>query len=108
MITTDQVQKALDYLKSTDQEAARAKALVEALQESRKSVKAQCFLESDGKSNQAKEAEAYSNPMYLAHLEKLENAIMDFETLKNRRKSAELQIMLFSTTFKYQQQGNIY
>lgn len=107
MINFNDAEKALGYLKSTDEEAARAKARLEALQEARKSVKAQLFLESDEKSAAAKEQSAYSDEMYIEHLKKIEDAVYDFEILRNRRKAAELQISLWMCVQKNQQQGNV-
>lgn len=98
--------KALNYLKSTDIAAAKAKCLYEALDDQKKTVLAIVFMAAKGGAGErAKNAEGSEE--YILHLDKLHNARLDFETLRNKRKSAELQIEMWRSVNSNQRKGNI-
>lgn len=69
MITDDEVQKALDYLRDEADNAAQARADRLYLEQYRKSLKARLKIESNAPSDAAKENDAYAHPDYLALLD---------------------------------------
>ena len=75
MITDDDIEKAVDYLRDNAPKAAKAKAERIYMEEYRKVVKAQIMRENDDKALGAQEAIAYSDPRYQKHLEVMRDAI---------------------------------
>lgn len=107
MIGFEDAEKALGYLKHTDTEAARAKTYAAALDDMKKKVLAMMYnnLKEGSASDRLKKAEG-SN-YYHAHLEKLRAANEEWEILRNRRKSAELQIEMWRSVNSNQRKGNV-
>jgi len=105
----EQAEKALNYLASTDEEHANAKALLGALQEQRKTIKAMVYLQhiERGKGQGVSEQEAYNSEEYREHLEKIQNAEADYQLLQNKRKRADLTIEMFRTYSANQRRGNV-
>ena len=98
--------KAIEYLKSTDEEAARAKANLELLQDQKKTVDAVQFVNAEG--GQGERAKiALASDEYSEHLEKINDAVFTFELIRNRRKAAELQIEMWRSINSNQRKGNI-
>lgn len=92
MITDDDIEKALDYLRDNGRKAAKAKAERIYMVEYRKVVKAQLMRDSDDKALGAQEATAYSDPRYTAHLKVMRDAIEEDEYFDWMRVSAEAKI----------------
>lgn len=99
--------EAMDYLAKTDLPCAKAKALVEFLAESRKSVKADLYLSAAGSSSAEREQMAYADDAYKDHLEKYQAAIYDYELMRNRRERAKLIVEVWRTKQANQRKGNI-
>ena len=89
MITDDRLTKALKYLAETDEPAAKAKALMEGLGEQRKTVKSIGFLDATGTAGE-REAQAYTTAQYIELQGKYENAIYEFEAMRNKRTTESL------------------
>lgn len=106
-ISDDRLHKALLYLASTDIDAAKARGRAEGLAEQRKSIKAMLMLESTEKTGPMKESSAYAHRRYLDHLELLENAIIDYETLKLKRQTESLIVEVWRSTQANKRAGNI-
>ena len=106
MIDDTRLEKAVQYLVDTDAECAKAKALVVGLEEQRKTVKSIEFLKAEGTMAE-KEAIAYSSTAYREHIEKLENATAEYETLRNRRLTASLIIEVWRTEAANKRSGNL-
>ena len=106
MISDDDVQKAIDYLKSTDEPHAKARAEYNALSELRKTTRAFCFGEAKGGVKE-REMAAECHPDYVAHIERIKVAEIHFHELHNRRKRAELTVDLYRTICANQRRGNI-
>ena len=106
MISDQNVQKAVDYLASTDEEHARARAEYHALSELRKTTRAFCFSELTGGVKE-REMGAECHPSYIAHIEKIKQAEIEFHLLHNKRKRAELTIELYRTCSANVRKGNI-
>ena len=100
------VEKALDYLVATDEEAAKAKALMSFIEDKKKTVKATEMVKKDGAIS-GREMEAFASAPYLAVCEEYRDAVYDYELLRNRRKSAELVVEVWRTESANQRRGNI-
>lgn len=100
------VEKAIDYLVATDEEAARAKALMSFIEDKKKTVKATEMVKKDG-SIAAREMEAIASGAYLEVCEEYRDAVYDYELLRNRRKSAELVVEVWRTESANQRRGNV-
>ena len=75
MISDDDIEKALDYLRDNAAKAAKSKAERIYMEEYRKTVKGQIMRENDDKPLGAQEAIAYADPRYKQHLEAMREAI---------------------------------
>lgn len=75
MITDDDIEKALDYLRDRAPIAAKAKAERIYMEEYRKTVKAQIMRENDNRALGAQEAIAYADARYTQHLKAMREAI---------------------------------
>lgn len=106
MITEEVAEKCLKFLGDTDEKAARAKALVEGLSEQRKTYKAIAFQKLEGSATE-KAVICYKDEEYKAHLEKLETAIYEYETLRNKRITADLTIRMWQSCNANRRTGNV-
>lgn len=102
----EDAQRAVDFLKDTDIAHAEARANLSALQELRKTAKSFAFNAAEGAVG-AREAIAYTDDDYLAHIEKIRVAEIEFHTLHNKRKRAELTVELYRTFSANTRRGNI-
>ena len=100
------VELAVKYLASTDESHARARAEYNALSELRKTVRAFCFEESKGGVAERTMA-AERHPDYVAHIEKIKQAEIEFHTMHNKRKRAEITVELYRTMAANSRKGNI-
>lgn len=100
------VHTAVNYLASTDVSHAAARAEYHALSEMRKTVRAFCFVEGSGGVKE-REMAAECHPDYVAHIEKIKQSEIEFHTLTNKRKLAELTVDLYRTYAANVRKGNI-
>lgn len=98
--------QALGYLADTDENYARAKALVDGLEETKKTVKAAAFLRASGAQGERSE-KAYNSPEYRNHLTLLENAILELELLRAKRTTEALYIEVWRSLQSARKQGVI-
>ncbi len=105
-ITQDRAEKAITYLAETDVDCARAKALLEGLTRQEKTVKAVAFLSAEGKVAE-RTARAESCAEFTGHSRKIEDATLDFETLRNRRNTAAMVIEMWRSLNANQRRGNV-
>ncbi len=105
-MNNDDVELAVKYLASTDESHAKARAEYNALSELRKTVRAFCFEESKGGVAERTMA-AERHPDYVAHIEKIKQAEIEFHLLHNKRKRAEITVDLYRTMAANQRKGNI-
>jgi hypothetical protein len=106
MITECDAAKHLKYLISTDEEAGRLKALVDALDGKRKIVRAVEFLKVEG-SAAVREQMALSSKSYVEHMSKLESAQYDYEIIKAKRLTSVTAIEMWRSVNSNQRKGNI-
>lgn len=91
-VNREAMEKALDFLSSTDVDFARAKTLYDGLSLQRKTVKANCFIRAGEGSAASKEQTAYQMPDYVMHLQKVETANLEYLTLLAQRSTAVILI----------------
>lgn len=92
MITEEEVEKAIDYLRDTAVEAAQARADRIYLEEYRKSLKAMIMSEFAGLAIGAQERQAYRDQRYVDHLEALKQAVFADEKIRFMRVAASAKI----------------
>lgn len=87
MITDDEAEKAVDWMRDNALKAAKARAERAYIEEFRKVLKAQIMREGT-EALGAQEARAYSDPRYMKHLEALRAAVEQDEYLRFMREAA--------------------
>lgn len=105
-ISDANVEKAIAYLAETDELHARARAEYNALSELRKTVRAFCFQDAKGGVAERQMA-AECSPDYIEHIEKIKVSEIEYHTMHNKRKRAELTVELYRTTSANQRRGNL-
>lgn len=106
MITQEDAEKALNYLKDTDIEAARLRSRYMALDDLKKTVLAAQYEKQQGSAADKTQA-ALNSFEYSQHLEAISDAFCAWERVRNQRKSAELQIEMWRSINSNQRRGNI-
>ena len=92
ILTDEDIEKAVEYLKNNSQKAAKCKAERIYLEEYRKSLKALIMKEHLDKSVSAQEREAYADSRYINHLKAIKIAIEQDEKQRFLRVSCEAKI----------------
>jgi len=105
-ITDKRVETAIKYLASTDESHARERANYHALEQLRKTVRAQCFGDAKGGVKE-REMAAECDPIYIEHIERIKQAEFEFHHTHNKRKLAELTVEMYRTMSANQRKGNI-
>ena len=86
-ISQEKMESAMMFLAETDIPAAKAKGKVKALDQYGRTVKAFGFLEATGTVAE-REAKSYTTDKWKQHIDNVEQAVIDAETLDNQRASA--------------------
>lgn len=97
MITDDEAEKAVDFLRDNARKAAQATANRRYMEEYRKVLKASLMRESPKESLGAQEALAYSHEHYERHLQAMRTAIEDDEYHKWMMTAAEAKVSAWQT-----------
>ena len=97
MITTDQVEAAVDWLRDNAKAAGRARANREHLDNYSKVVKSRLMGERLSEPVNAREQHAYGHSEYEKHLEGLRVAIEEDEAMRWLMKAAEAKIEVWRT-----------
>ena len=106
MIDYNDAEKALEFLKSCDVEFARRKALYEGLDDQKKTVEALAFMKAEGSAAERSQR-AKASDMYQDHIKDLHDARLEFETMRNQRQTAVLQIDMWRSVNSNMKKGNI-
>ena len=106
MINYNDAETALNYMVNTDEDFARAKTLQDALYEQKKTIQALEFLKASGSAAERTQ-KALASEVYQDHLKKIENAQLDFETLRNKRTSNSSIIEMWRSVNSNQRKGNV-
>ena len=86
-ISQDRMEAAMMFLAETDIPAAKAKGKVKALDQYGRTVTAVGLLEATGTVAE-REAKSYASDKWKQHIDNVEQAVIDAETLDNQRASA--------------------
>ena len=98
MIFTDkQAQHAFDYLKSSEEPHAQAKADLEAIKKHEKALVAKLKLQSSEKTSAAKDDEAYASTEYETWEAGMKEAQYNFSLIENKRDGAMTCLDLWRT-----------
>lgn len=92
MISEQDVEAAVDYLRDNAEDAAKCRAERIYMEEFRKSLKAMIMKENSEATVSAQERDAYADPRYMKHLEALRVAVMRDEKQRFMRVAAEAKI----------------
>lgn len=92
MVTDEDVEKALDYLRDSAVDAAQTRANRIYMEEFRKSLKALIMKEHADLPVSAQEREAYSDDRYIQHLQAMQTAVKQDEKNRFLRIAAEAKI----------------
>ncbi|MEK9767800.1 MAG: hypothetical protein VW683_02665 [Betaproteobacteria bacterium] len=92
MISEDEVEKAVDFLRDSATKAAKARAERIYLEEFRKSLRSIIMKEHMDATVSAQEREAMADPRYVQHLEAMKIAIQRDEDIRFMRVAAEAKI----------------
>lgn len=108
MISDEEIDKAVDWLRDNATKAAQARASRVYVEEYRKSLKAQIMAEHQDKPLGAQEREAYSDERYIAHLDAIREAVEADERMRWLYVSAQAKIEAWrSFQANYRIQGKI-
>lgn len=99
-------EKALEYLAQTDLAIAQAKSLMIGLDEQRKTIEADEFLKNEGSAAERKQR-ALASESYCHHIEAYKDSVLTYETLRNRRLTATLQIEMWRSVNSARNKGQI-
>jgi hypothetical protein len=97
VISDDDIEKAVDYLRNNATKAAKAKAERIYMVEYRKVAKSQIMRENDAKAIGVQEAIAYSDPRYVQHLKVMRDAIEEDVYHEWMMKAADAKIEAWRT-----------
>jgi collagenase-like PrtC family protease len=106
VIDQQRAEKALDYLAHTDEVCAKAKSYMQGLEKQEKTLLAVEILKVEG-TQQHKEATARVTESYRNWTKQYEEAVYDFEVLRNRRTTAELLIEFWRSLNANRRGGNV-
>lgn len=102
------VEECLNNLAATDEAHAKAKALMKGLEFQIKTVEATEMLKSQQSSAADRQAEARASSSYINIIQKYQDAVLDFETLNNQRKTWEMGFSYWqSVNANRRQAGNV-
>lgn len=104
IITEQQLERALEFLASTDEPQAHQKADVERAEILRKRVRAKVFLTAEG-SVEARRATAETSPETAAADDDYIAALVKYEGTKAKRERADIVVRVFQTLSANRRQG---
>ena len=97
MITDDEAERAVDFLRDSAEKAACARAERAFTEEYRKSMKALIMSNHNEGSIALQERVAYSDEKYIAHLGAIRDAVFKDELMRAQREAAHAKIMAWQT-----------
>lgn len=97
MITDEEVEKALDWMRDNSTKAAHARADRAYVEEFRKVLKGQIMRENASLALGAQEAMAYADPRYEQHLKAIKEAVYEDERLRFMFTAAQAKVDAWQT-----------
>lgn len=108
MISEERLSKALTYLAETDEKAAKAKGYMLGLDRQTKTIEGILFVQMPNDMTVAeKNSRVQASNQLKEHNEKYVNAVVDFETVKNKRETENLVIEVWRSLNASRRKGNI-
>jgi len=107
MISAEKRDASLEYLVSTDEKIAEAKAVMISVENQKKSIIAIQTLQSDLKSQGLREHDAYTTKEYWQWRDKYRDAVYEYEIIRNKRVTATLIVEIWRSEFSARKQGMI-
>lgn len=106
IVTEEEIQKAVNYMKNTDEPDAAAKGVLSKLEDNKKTILAIEFLKYNGSAAEClKRAEA--SEAYRLNLDLIGNAVYDYQVIRNRRSTATTIIDIWRSENANRRTGNI-
>lgn len=105
-VTVERMEKALRYLAETDIECANKKGVYEGLLDQRKTVIAIEFSFAKGGA-ELRKMHAYASDTYTDHMAKVNIALVEYESLRNKRRTEELVIDVWRSVNSSRNKGQI-
>lgn len=107
MISQERMEKGLTYLAETDEDYAKAKALVEGMKEILKIKKSQLFLKLAAKTQGEREHQAVAHPEYSFEVGRYQEAVKGMELLRAKRTTETLLIDAWRSVNANRNKGNV-
>ena len=108
MIEEERLTKALEYLAKTDESCARAHALMIGIDRQTKTIEGQLFIQMPPEMKVAeKDARVFASQTWVDHNEKYQNAVADYEIMRNRRDTAALIVEVWRSENANRRKGNL-
>ena len=106
MISEERVERAVEFIRDHADELGLYIGMCKGLEQKRKVVHGQAFLESQGTVAE-REAKAYSSALFKACADEIQNAWADKETLSIKLKAAELTIDVWRSQNSAKNRGHV-
>ena len=106
MISEERVERAVEFIRDHSEELGRLIGACKGLEQRRKAVHGQAFLEAQGTVAE-REARAYSSDIFKACAEEIQNAWADKETLAIKLKAAEITIDVWRSQNSVANRGHV-
>lgn len=103
-ITEERLMQALDYLASTDEMIAQAKSYMDALNDQKKTIKAEEYLKCTGTQGDKTE-KAFNSVAYRCLLDRIKDATYNYEILRNKRQTQSLIVDVWRSLNSARKQG---
>lgn len=107
MISDERVEKSVTYMVGTDEGFAMAKSYMVGLEKQEKTILGMAILNSEQSGQQAKEAEARNSEAYTKWRKDYEDAVFNFEIVRNKRHSETLVVDCWRSFNSNKKKGNI-
>ena len=104
MITEEQAEKAVLYLRDSAKEYGQSRGYVAYCEGNLRRVKSMELLSSEGSLGE-REAKAYASDSYLTALQELQNATAEYEILKSKREAASIACDVWRSMNSTKKQG---
>ena len=106
MISEERVEKAVEFIRDHADQLGKLVGVCKGLEQRRKVVHGQNFLEADGTVAE-REAKAYSSDGFSLITEEIENAWAEKTTVETKIKAAELTIDVWRSQYSKQGKGHL-
>ena len=106
-VSNESISEALTYLAESDEECAKALALMRKLEKQEKSIIAMGFDAAQAGSAEARKQAAIATREYLQWLEDYDKSVLDYHLIKNKRDTYVLKCELWRSVNANRNRGNV-